>query len=187
MARSLTAGMVTEITASSLKPFIAIEIEFELGTTRAWSGYGSITIDGEEYFGVGTLGSIGSVSESSENKAVGVQLRLSGIPPELIATALSENYQGNPTSIYLGALNEDHSIVSSPYKIFSGQIDTMSVNEDSESASITLTAESRMIDLNRPRVRRYTPEDQKIDFPNDKGLDYVSSLQEAEISWGVNG
>ena len=63
----------------------------------------------------------------------------------------------------------------------------MSVSEDAESASITLTAESRMIDLNRPRVRRYTPEDQKIDYPNDKGLDYVSSLQEAEISWGVNG
>jgi hypothetical protein len=187
MARSLSAGMVTEITAESLRPFIAVEIEFEEGTTRAWSGYGSVTIEGEEYFGVGTFASIGAINESTENKAVGVQLRLSGIPPELIATALSENYQGNPCTIYLGALTDEHEVIASPYVLFKGQIDAMNISEDSESATITLTAENRMIDLERARVRRYTSEDQKIDFPNDKGLEYVPSIQEYEVLWGING
>ena len=34
------------------------------------------------------------------------------------------------------------------------------------------------------RVRRYTAEDQKIDYPNDKGLEFVAEMAEKEIVWG---
>jgi hypothetical protein len=47
-----------------------------------------------------------------------------------------------------------------------------------------LTAESRLIDLERSRERRYTSEDQKIDYPNDKGLEFIADLQDKEIVWG---
>jgi len=43
-----------------------------------------------------------------------------------------------------------------------------------------------LIDLERARVRRYTPEDQKINFPNDKGLDFVSDLTDKVVQWGGN-
>jgi len=186
MARSLTAGMVTEVTAESLHPFVAVEIVFEDATSRAWSGHGTITIDGDIYTGVGNFGEISAINETTENKAVGVELKLSGIPTDLIATALGEKYQGNACVIYLGALDENRAVVVDPYKIFSGKIDSMNISEGDESAIITVTAESRMIDMTRARVRRYTPEDQKIDYPTDKGLDYVGSLQDKQITWGVN-
>ena len=185
MARDLSSGVVSHITASSLRPFIAVEIEFEDGFTRAWGGYGSIEIDGDEYLGVGTLGSIGSIAESTQNQATGLQLQLSGVPFELIASALNEQYQGNACNVYFGVLTDDHIVVASPYKIFSGRIDTMQVQEQSESATISVSVESRMIDLEKPRVRRYTPQDQAIDFTGDKGFDYVTSLQEVEIKWGA--
>ena len=35
-----------------------------------------------------------------------------------------------------------------------------------------------------PRVRRYTLEDQKLNFPNDKGLEFIPSLQNKDITWG---
>jgi hypothetical protein len=63
-------------------------------------------------------------------------------------------------------------------------MDVMTIDETGETCSITLTAENRLIDLERPRVRRYTSEDQKSLHPNDKGFDFVNSLQEAEIKWG---
>ena len=34
------------------------------------------------------------------------------------------------------------------------------------------------------RQRRYTSEDQKIDYPNDKGLEFVAEIAEKEIVWG---
>ena len=63
-------------------------------------------------------------------------------------------------------------------------MDVMNISESGDSAQITINGESRLIDLDVPRVRRYTSEDQKIDFPNDKGLEYIADLQDKEIVWG---
>jgi len=68
--------------------------------------------------------------------------------------------------------------------MFSGRMDTMSIKDSGDTANISLTAESRLIDLERSRERRYTSEDQKIDYPNDKGLEFIADLQNQEIVWG---
>ena len=47
-----------------------------------------------------------------------------------------------------------------------------------------MTAESKLIDLERSRARRYTSEDQKIDYPDDKGLDFIADLQDKAVVWG---
>ena len=63
----------------------------------------------------------------------------------------------------------------------------MTVQESVETAVITVSVENRLIDLEKPRVRRYTPEDQKIDLPfnvRDNGFDEVASVQNKEIIWG---
>lgn len=187
MARSLSTPLRDEIVAEELRPFVAVEIEFDSGTSRAWSGYGTITIDGNPYYGTGTLGAISAISESTENRASGITLTLSGIPDDLIALALSEQYQGNETRVYLGAMTHLNVPLGDPYLIFKGRIDTMQIGQSEETATITITVENRMIDLERAKIRRYTSEDQKIDYPNDKGLDYVPSIQETELTWGIKG
>jgi hypothetical protein len=63
-------------------------------------------------------------------------------------------------------------------------MDTMGIEDSGDTANIGLTAESRLIDLERSRERRYTSEDQKIDYPNDKGLEFIADLQDKEIVWG---
>ena len=60
----------------------------------------------------------------------------------------------------------------------------MTIKDNGEIATITVTAESKLIDLDRSRERRYTSEDLKIDFPDDKGLEYIDDLQDKEIVWG---
>ena len=51
-------------------------------------------------------------------------------------------------------------------------------------STVTLTAESRLRDLERVRTRRYTDADQQSRFPGDKGLEYVPSLQDKQLIWG---
>ena len=63
-------------------------------------------------------------------------------------------------------------------------MDVMSIQESGEQATINITGESRLIDLEIARERRYTSEDQKIDFPDDKGLEFVADLQDKQIIWG---
>jgi hypothetical protein len=186
--------MLSQVTADELRPFLAVEITFETHVMRVWGGYGTILIDSEEFLGVGTLGSIGTIKETTQTQATGLTITLSGIPSDLIAVAIKEEYQGRKCSVYLGCLTEEHTVISEPYKIFIGKIDLMSIADDSNTASISLSVENRLIDLERPRIRRYTPEDQLDLLENiygnvgserfDKGFDFVSTIANKEIIWG---
>lgn len=75
-------------------------------------------------------------------------------------------------------------IVSDPYTIFDGFMDIMELSDSGNKANITLRCESQLISLQKTNVRRYTPEDQKIEYPNDLGLEYVTSIQDDEVVWG---
>jgi len=62
-------------------------------------------------------------------------------------------------------------------------MDTMDV-ELGTTASITVAAESRLADWDRPRVRRYNAADQNISYPSDKGFEFVPQMVEKSIRWG---
>lgn len=177
MSRS---GLPTGLSDTTLTAFLAIELEFDSGTVRLWNGYDDLDFDGETYTGGGNLLTISPIEENPEISAKGVTITLSGISSTILSYALNENYQYRDCSIYFGTINSG---TASGYKVFSGRMDVMTITEDGETCSIQLTAENRLIDLERPRVRRWTSEDQKSLHAGDLGFDFVNSLQEAEIVW----
>jgi hypothetical protein len=100
------------------------------------------------------------------------------------AVALTENYQGRECSVLFGALQASGALVSSPVTIFSGRMDVMSINDDGQNATIGMSAENKLVDFRRPREVRYTDQEQKNLFPSDKGLEFVTAIQEKQIYWG---
>ena len=62
-----------------------------------------------------------------------------------------------------------------------GKLDVMEDSELPGSALITVTAENRLIDLDRPKRRTYTPEDQKVLYSTDSFFDEVAALQKRNI------
>lgn len=181
--RSLSANMVTEVSASQLSPIILASLSFTQ-PVNLWSGYGTITYAGTGYLGIGTLGTISPVEETTDLAARGITMQLSGVPTTMIAVALSENYQGKACSVMFGALDSSGALVSTPITIFSGRMDVMSINDDGQNATIGMTAENKLVDFRRPREVRYTDEEQKNLYSGDKGLEFVNSIQEKEIYWG---
>ena len=190
MARDLDAQLQAKFDGDSLQPFLAVEITFDSGVSRVWGGYGILIIDGWQFVGTGALGGISTISESTENKATGISLNLSGIPNDALAAALRQKYQGKSCTIYMGALSGNDTsgsrgLVGSPIVLFRGKTDRMSINMGPDTSSISVTVENRMIDLERSRVRRYTTEDQKFYHPGDNGFKFVTSIQDKEVPWGV--
>lgn len=183
MTRDITTALRDQVTASALQPIALFEAIFDSGTLRFWTGYGPINWNGAEWTGAGNLIGLSELVESQELKAVGAAVTLSGIPSELISVALAEDYQGRRCNIYIGAM--DNGVpVADPYKIFGGIMDVMEIDEAGEFASITITIENRLIDLERPRERRYEHEDQQALFAGDLGLEYVPTIQDVPIIWG---
>lgn len=183
MARNLTAGMVTEAAKAAVMPVFFVEMDFSSGFVRVWSGYGDFAWNSYTWTGVGHLGQIDPLAEAIDFVANGASMKLSGIPSDMIAVALSQHYQGRPATIYLGFLDSAGAIVSDPVPIYAAKMDTMEIDEDGQSASIIVRIESQAIALKRSNEWRYTHEDQQIDYPGDLGLEYVASLQDKDLIW----
>jgi len=181
--RGLTNDMVTEVSASQLSPILLASLSFAT-PVHIWTGYGTITVGSTAYLGIGTLGSISPVEETTDLAARGISMQLSGVPTAMLAVALTENYQGRECSVLFGALQASGALVSSPVTIFSGRMDVMSINDDGQDATIGMSAENKLVDFRRPREVRYTDQEQKNLFPSDKGLEFVTAIQEKQIYWG---
>lgn len=157
-----------------------------------------------DWIGVGNVGSISAIEESSDLGVKGVEMTLTGVPTDLISVAFLEDYQWKPVYIYMAPMSLDltlnanwdtYPLIDSitdtidvygglpPALIFSGRIDKMDIRFG-KTATIILRAESRLIDWKRPKIRRYNNEDQKIRFPNDRGFEYIERIANATIQWG---
>ena len=183
MTRSLGTNFQNQIDSSALKPFFAVDVGFSTAL-RLWTGYSDITIGGSTFTGSGNLLAISGVDESADIRANGVKITLTGLDSSIISSALTEDSQGTVVKIYFGVLNDASEVVDTPYQTFEGFIDTMSILEDGESAQISVDVENKLVTLERPANRRYTDQDQKESFPDDKGLEFVDSLQNKSVVWG---
>jgi len=63
-------------------------------------------------------------------------------------------------------------------------MDVMTITDSGESSTISLTIESRLVELERVRPFRYTDNSQKLRHPTDDFFSFVPALQDREIAWG---
>ena len=82
------------------------------------------------------------------------------------------------------ALLSQGTIIGAPYQAFSGLADQPTVSEGGDTISITLALETRMTNLQRPRMSRYSSADQRILYPTDSFFFYVPQLNDVALVWG---
>ena len=184
MARTLPAALSTEFGAAQLKPFYAVELGFSSGTVRFWTGYGTITANSVEWSGAGMVLSMSSPSEKIDLSADGITISFSGLDTSIVAISLLENYRGRSAKVYIGALDDENQPVSDLYQVFAGRMDVMTIQEDGQTATVSITVENVLVDLERPRIRKLTDEEQQSRYPGDISLQSVASLQDRQLSWG---
>ncbi len=187
MSRTLPAAVDTAVQDANVRGALFVEFDFASGFSRLWSGVGDLVWNGKTFTGAGDLGEVIVVEETTEIKAVGLTFTLSGLPSALVATAIGEHYQGRNCSMWLGFFDTGWALIADPVLIFSGRMDVMAVADAGGTASIKITVENRLIDLERPNQPRFdTDQDHQAEFPGDRGFEFVTAMQEAQIVWGNN-
>ena len=181
--RDGTSASIEASKADGVIPVNFVSLDFDAASVHVNSTPYPITFGGNEYLGVGNLGSVSGLQEGADIQARGVELTLSGIPPELISIALGEEYQGRPIRIWIGFLDENHSLIVDPVNLGIWRMDTMDISLG-KTATISVKAESRLSDWNRPRSKRYTNEEQQKNYPTDKGLEFVPEMVAKSLLWG---
>ena len=183
MSRGISGAMQSAASAGHVPMLVLVELDFASGFVRLNNSAQSFTHDGNNYIGLGYLSSIDVINEGATLEARGLSMRLSGVDSDFIAIALGEDYQGRSCKVWIALLSDTFQIITSPVLAFWGRMDTMDVMLGEESA-ITLNAESRLADWDRSRTRRFNHEDQQIDYPGDKGFEFVPQMVEKELRWG---
>lgn len=178
MSRNISTNLVNAFNGSSVELFVAVEMQFDAGTFRIWSGNYDKTIGGNLFTGTGSLLNISGIEEGSDLSAKGVNISLSGIDTSIVAIALSEPYQNRVCKILVGSGNEY-------YEAFSGFLDVMTIEDSGDSCQINVTVESRLISLDRKVPLRYTQETQSHRYPGDTFFSTVTSLQDKKVEWNM--
>jgi hypothetical protein len=183
MARAISSDLLTAMGQSTIQPYYAVEFMFDSGTLRLWTGYGDkdITVRGvtQTFTGSGTMLNISGISEVNDLSSKPITLSLSGITSDALLYALSEQYQRRDCRIYFGELSTPDVV-----EIFTGKMDTMTLEDSGETSNIILTVESNLVELERSSNWRYTHESYKSRYPNDTFFSFVQGIQDQQIAWG---
>ena len=179
MSRTVPSALLTALGQSQIEPYYAVEMLFDGGNVRLWTGYGDRAVAGNTYLGAGSIINIDGLAEVADLSAKSITITLSGIPSTLISTALQEPYQRRKCRVYFGEAS-----VSDVVEVFSGQLNTMQIEDSGEASTISILVDSKLVELERATNRRYTSESQKSRHTGDTFFDYVSAIQDADIVWG---
>ena len=189
MTRTIATANKNETTAEVFRPVLFLFLDLDGGDVTVNSSDQDIAWDfdgdssDETFTGVGQFGSVSVINESADMKATGIQTILTGVPTTHISNALSEDYSFRIAKLYIGFLNASRVLVADPIVIFAGRIDTMDI-QIGKTASVSVSIESKLVDWERARIRRYTNEDQRNLYSTDEFCEFVVQTVEKELVWG---
>lgn len=183
MSRSLSAAYLTELGKRTLRPAFLVHAETTTAV-KVWSGIGSITVDSITYTGVGDLGDISNVTETTDLRATNLSFTLSGLPAGNVSWSLDDTDQGAVVTVYLVFFDENQALVdTTPITVYKGIIDTISISLNKDAATIQVNTINRLAILGNTNTSRYTPEDFRAKNSGNPSLDFIPAIQDKEFIW----
>lgn len=178
--RGLDTAFAAAMRDTHATTFVLLQMDLDGGTIRltdaphdvTWNGFTWITA-----LGVGTIGNI----QESDGEVKGLQFTLSGVPTANVSLALQEDVQGRAVQLRLCAL--DGTTILVDQNVWEGTLDTMSIRMDGETSTIIVTAEHYLSNWDRPKLLRYSDEDQKLLHPTDRFFEYAARMAEVTVTW----
>jgi hypothetical protein len=175
----------------SVRVSFLVLFDFVTTPVRVWTGAGKITTAGEEWLGLGQLGSISGLEQAVNGEAPETTFVLTGINPEIMTLAREEwvdESRDRLVKVYLQFHNAEDDrpleLFDEPYAIWAGRMQTPRFElQGASTRRITVSAESLFSLRSRPAFSQYTDTDQKARFPGDRGFEFVPGLVNKIVTW----
>jgi len=182
MARSLTTAVKNELATDSLNPVILIYLNLGTGL-RFTDHYKDITYDSNTYSASSLFLGLSNVSESSDVAVDNITIAFTGADQAIISLLLNNPYMEKEAEIYKGFLNSSQQLISDPFLLFKGRIESFALEEDSTSSTLSISIASHWSDFERIQGRKTNTNSQQIHFADDVGFEYASQTV-TNIKWG---
>lgn len=196
---------LSSYTAIEAGLFVKIQVDYYKSSPSAtpssetllFSDYrGTVTVDGDEYVGLGKLLNISATSSELRSSTGSVTITISGIPNTSIAEIVNSRLKGSPVSIWRMVFDPvtqtPLAITGNPAGRFFGIVSNYSLEEDhnidtrTSTNTISMICTSNMEFLeNKITGRKMNPKSMKALYPDDVSFDRVPSLVGANFNFGA--
>ncbi len=169
-----------------------LELDFDAATHHYTSFNIALTINGNVYLAAGNLATISDLHESLDTDTQTITVSLSVSNAATLGTMLGdvETYRGRSARIYLQLLDANFQPLGTPRLRFAGEMEPIKVVRQPASgnapASGRIDLPIARAGLSRSRLQdglRLTDEQQRAQYPGDRGLEYIRSLIEKPTLW----
>jgi hypothetical protein len=185
MSRGFPAAVATALAQQNVAIVTFAKLEFPSGTLYLHNSLGSYTWGGQEWLGVGDLGSISQVEEGLDVSPYAITLTLSGLDATISGAALTEDYYLHAVTVYLGVLDADDVLIDTPTQIWAGFMDQMNMTVGADGGdAIQLVAESELSRFNKSLNLMYTNTAQQERSTGDLFFNFLHRIEGAKINWG---
>jgi len=184
MSRNITTLQADLLAQHHVEMINLVELDWPTGMVRLHSGIGPVKYAGNEYQGVGQLGSIDSLSDTGEVGDTGLSLTLSGLDAALVASVIDDDAVGCAGRVYLGVLDEHQRLLdANVIPLFAGTAKRTPVRQG-ENPQITVELVSDSIAHNQRAGDRYTDNCQQRRHPGDRFFRYSEVMADKPFYWG---
>lgn len=184
--RTLTTQIENELISRSVRIGILVFINHPSGDVRVWSGLGTIQWDGFSWIGLGKLGRIQGIGETTEIRTSETQYQLAGVTIDATAAQIiAQPIYDREAKTWLAFLSENMAVLPDPILIDQSNLDYAQAMVDEDLRQwLTLFGRSAIYDFRRPTRIFITNEQQQFEHAGDTGFDRIpTEVVDKEIKW----
>ena len=180
LAPELVAAMDQRV----VEPVYFVFVDWPGGAVYVHTGLNEIVFNGHTWYGVGSLGAIGQVTDDGNIGSHTLPLSLSGIDPLTLSEISTRECIGRTVTAYVGMLDENGQLIGAT-QYFDGRISDTTITRYKDD-SIAIQAVSKTSDWAKSRPDRYTHGSFIAKVPGDYFFQYVDQMAQRDINWGNN-
>lgn len=166
-----------------------LHLDFLTAPAWLWEGAGPLTtLDGRVWSGLGEFISISGIDSAIGGQAPMASLTLSGVSPAVMAAtfAAASEVKNRECAVHLQFFDEQWQPLDPPYALWLGVMDTMrAATSGPAQRSVTLTAETVLVNRARPAFGFLSDKDQRALYPGDRFLEQISAMTSKTVNWPV--
>lgn len=194
VTRGLDPELNAELEKQVIRPVWIIRLDIKDDPLLVWTGRGSFSptgtgdpdLDGQIFTGVGDIGEIGAIQDTEKgSKALTLELPGVDLTKPLLAQIVNDLriWQFREAWIWFGVLDTVNNFVVNPFRVKTGRMDTMTLENNGTEGSIKAVIESHQSFISRALGTRYS-EQQDID-PTDISQTFIHDLANKQPGIGV--
>lgn len=180
-----TALQQTALEKPSVPLAYFCEFQFRDGIVRVSNFTQTFNWNGFDWAGLGAVGGISEVVESSSRGAAALNFTLNISDPSILALAIgpAEQYRGRRARMWMCPLNENYQLIDTPVLCWRGLMEDMSMGVDKNKGSIQLKCETVPAGMRKALSLRLNSAQQKKRHLTDTGFDKLNEITSGRFTW----